>query len=166
MNKFTLSTANNSALVGGILVFLATFFDVAKLNEYSVSVSAASFGIWDLLPILGIAGIITSGLAMQGKMNIRLSSQIIGLLTLVIGSWYLGQGTNFLESFAAAQANMAGGFNSPFFTGKHVDVSSLHKADAGLGSLMYLVGALLFFVSGFLSKSPAKVATTSTTTPE
>lgn len=163
MNKFTPSMANNSALLGGILVFLATFANVAYLDGTYVSVAQAqNLGIYHLLPLLGIAGIVTSGLAMQGKMNIRLSSQIIGLLALVVSIWYTNKGMIILNSIAAMQADMAGGFNSAFFTGKHIDESALPKASMGLGSFMYMAGAMLFFVPGFLSKSPAKVATTST----
>lgn len=152
MLKF--NKGNSFSLIGGILVFLATFANIASLNETSFAlVNAQVLGIYHLLPMLGITGIVTAGLAIQGKMNIKLSSLIIGSLVLVISIWYVNMGIDALNGIAKIQADMEGGFNSGFFTGKHVDTSSLPKAHAGFGALLYIVGAALLLVAGLVTKS-------------
>ncbi len=143
---------NTLSLIGSILVFVATFMGVAVNGDFAVSVLTAG-GIWYLLPLLGLAGIVASSMALGEKMEIKIAALIVGGLVLALSLWFGIEASALLNNFVALKSDMSNGFNSSFFTGKQQDVSNLVKSSFGIGFYMYIFGAILILAIGLMTKS-------------
>lgn len=139
------------ALVASILIFVAAFLGSAVNGDLAITAINAG-GIWYLLPIAGLGGIITSAMALGGKMNVKIPSLVIGGVVLAMSIWFAQQGISGLDRFAAMSQDMSQGFNSSFFTGKAQDTSNIPKSSFGVALYLDLVGAALLLLIGIMSK--------------
>lgn len=139
------------ALIASVLIFLAAFLASAVNGSLGVSAIGAG-GIWYLLPLAGLSGIIVSALALGGRMNVKIPSFIIGFLVLFIG-WLLAEhGKTGLYQFVAMRADISKGFNSSFFTGRPLGTSGIRHSSFGLGFYLDLLASLWLVATGALNK--------------
>ena len=78
---------------------------------------------------------------------------IIGGIALVMSVWFAIAAQAQIDQLVAIQSDMAQGFNSSFFTGKHMDTSNLPKAGFGFGLILDVIGSLALIASGFMFKN-------------
>jgi hypothetical protein len=152
MNK---KVMNIGVLIGSIAIFIAAFQGSAVNGGLYISATTAG-GIWYLLPLAGLAGIISAAMALGGKIDAKIPALIIGGIVLVLGGWFATQALSGLDQLVAMQHDMSQGFNSSFFTGKQQDTSNIPKSSFGLGFYMDLIGSILLLGAGFLSKDERK----------
>lgn len=140
-----------AALVASILIFIASFLDSAVNGQIAISAISAG-GIWYLLPVAGLAGIVISAMVLGGKMQIKIAAFVIGGIVLVLSAWFAQHGSNMIDQYVAMSQEMAKGFNSSFFTGKAPDTSDVPKSSFGIAFYLDLVGAALLLFVGATSK--------------
>ena len=142
---------NIGALIGSVVIFLAAFLASAVNGPLGVSAIGAG-GIWYLLPLAGLSGIIVSALALGGKVNIKIPSLVIGGIVLLI-AWLLGEhGKSALYQFVVMRADISKGFNSSFFTGRPLDTSGIRHSSFGLGFYLDILASLWLVAIGVLSR--------------
>lgn len=143
---------NTIALISSILIFIASFLGVATNGNYYISAINAG-GIWYLLPVSGLIGIVFSSLALAGKAELKVPAYIIGGIVLVMGSWFALQAQNGLDQLVAMQKDISQGFNSSFFTGKQQDTSMLQKSSLGAAFFMNAIAGIVLIATGFFLKT-------------
>lgn len=148
---------NISALIGSILIFIATFLSSATNGIFGQSALQAG-GIWYLLPLAGIAAIVFSSLALAKKFELTLPAYIIGGISLALGLMLAIQASNQLEVFAAMSSDMGKGFNSSFFTGEKQDLSNVAKSSFGDGFYANTIGSIMLILAGFRSRTKKEEA--------
>lgn len=149
MNNKSLSAI---ALVASILIFIASFLGSAKNGNLYISAITAG-GIWYLLPVAGLIGIVFSSLSLAGKTELKVPAFIIGGMVLAMGAWFAMQAQNGLDQIVIMQNEMSQGFNSYLFTGKHQDTSALPKSSLGAAFFMYVIAGAALITTGFLHKN-------------
>jgi len=140
------------ALVASILIFFASFLGSTKNGNFYISAITAG-GIWYLLPVAGLIGIVFSSLSLAGKTELKVPAFIIGGLVLVMGAWFAFQAQSGLDQLVAMQSEMSQGFNSYIFTGKHQDTSALPKSSLGIAFYINVIAGMALIATGFLHKN-------------
>lgn len=147
---------NATVLGGSILIFIAAFLGVAVNGVFSVSAVDAG-GIWYLLPIAGLSGIVLAAMALADKIEIKVPALVIGGVVLVLGVWFATHAASSLDQLAAMQNDMSQGFASSLFTGKPQDIGNLPKSSFGMAFYLDLIGAVSLLVAGWLAKIKSNV---------
>ena len=139
------------ALIASIMIFIAAFIGSAVNGALAITAINAG-GIWYLLPLAGLAGIITSAMALGGKMDIKISSFVIGGIVLLMSVWFAQQSVNALDALVIMSRDISQGFNSSFFTGNAQDTSNIAKSSYGIALYLDVIGAVLMILVGALTK--------------
>jgi len=147
---------NTVALGGSILIFIAAFLAAAVNGAFTVTVLTAG-GIWYLIPLAGLSGIVLASMALAEKVEIKVPALVIGGLVLVLGIWFATYAASALDQVMAMQNDISKGFASSFFSGQPQDTSNIPKSSFGLAFYMNLIGSIMLLATGLLVKNKEKV---------
>lgn len=142
---------NVGALIASAAIFLAAWAGSAVNGSFYASAVGIG-GIWYLLPLAGLSGIVLAALALAGKIEIRVPALVIGGIVLVLAWMFAEHAKAALDQFMAMRDDMSKGFNSSFFTGQPQDTSHLAGSSFGPAFYIDIIAALMLVCVGAMSR--------------